>query len=184
MSQSIQKMKYSTTKSSGDITFIRFHGRFGTRGHAHFVCDVFWKHTSHTWHHAKNEIFYFKKQRRYYIYSFSWSFWHQRSRPFCLRCILKTHFPYLTPCNILKTFHQVHDWHEFPARYMYFYVSLFACLKYDVIKLVCINRFSYIINYKFLPVHFLLKQPAKVNGMPCIMLLKFVSLALLHCRAR
>ena len=37
----MQKMKYSTSKSSGDITFIRFHGRFGTRGHAHFVCDVF-----------------------------------------------------------------------------------------------------------------------------------------------
>ena len=33
----------------------------------------------------------------------------QRSRPFCLQWILKTRCPYLTPCQISKTCHQVHD---------------------------------------------------------------------------
>ena len=45
---------------------------------------------------------------------------HQRSRPFCLRWILKTHCPYLTPCKISKTCHQVHKCYEFRPRYIDF----------------------------------------------------------------
>ena len=75
-------------KTSRDITFIRFHGRFG--GH---ILNL----TSRD---------------------------HQRSRPFCLRWILKKkHCPYLTPCKISKTCH--HTLYEvlvirslwFPSRY-------------------------------------------------------------------
>ena len=49
---------------------------------------------------------------------------HQRSRPFCLRWILKTHCPYLTACKISKTCHQVHDCFEFRPRYRHSQILL------------------------------------------------------------
>ena len=46
---------------------------------------------------------------------------HQRSRSFYLQWFLKTHYPQLTPCQISKTCHHVHDCDEFPPRYNYYF---------------------------------------------------------------
>ena len=43
---------------------------------------------------------------------------HRRSSSIFLRWFLKTLCPYLTPCQIAKTSHQVHDHPEFPLSYI------------------------------------------------------------------
>ena len=49
---------------------------------------------------------------------------HRRSSSICLRWFLKTLCPHLTPCQITKTSHQVHDHPEFPLSYITKYLLL------------------------------------------------------------
>ena len=45
---------------------------------------------------------------------------HQGSPSNCVRWFLKTSYPYLTPCKVLKSCHKVHDFLKFPPRYIAF----------------------------------------------------------------
>ena len=50
---------------------------------------------------------------------------HRRSSSICLRWFLKTLCPHLTPCQITKTSHQVHDHPDFPLSYLFVFLFVF-----------------------------------------------------------